>query len=329
MAESIFSNFGAFLMAIIMTLFPYAGFRAPVMTTLEEDCCLNMTVISDIHLESTGIFRQSFLKAALRRVNNAKDNVDVIAVPGDITNYADEDTVALYYSIIKDYTDKPVITAAGNHDIGHAGDRDVTDISREEALANIVKYQNAYAGTNNPSNYYSQIVNGYKFIVIGDEVIDGGMWDGCSMTEEQLQFLDSELASGTADGKPVFVVCHWPVDHTVSEDFIWDGSSLDEDALQIKSTLEKYKNVVYISGHMHSGVKSSAVREKYGITSAEKVNGVIYLSLPSFGLVNTFGLSYWGTGAQVEIYKDKLIFRPMDYLTGNWFRNSECTFSFD
>lgn len=323
MANAIFSNLGAFLMAIIMTLVPTAGFSAPVMQTKNDNCSLNLVLVSDVHLEANGIFRQSFLKAALRRANNAKSKVDGIVCAGDITNYADEPALASYYDIITNYTDLPVVTAAGNHDIGHAGDRDVTDISREEAMANVIRYQNAYAGTQNEHNYYATEINGYKFIVLGDECIDGGHWDAMDMSDEQLAFLDEQLAEGTREGKPCFVVSHWPADGKTSENIVWPDSACDYD---IASIMEKYPNVIYISGHMHSGVKSTYMDKKYGITSAEKVNGVIYLSLPTLGVVNTFGLTGPGRGATLEIYEDSVVFRPINYLTGNWYENAEYTF---
>lgn len=329
----------AFLLSIFMTLVPYMGFELPVMKTKEADCQLNLEMISDIHIEAEFPFRTGFLKQALRAANRAPSKVDGIVVSGDLTNYADEPSLAKYYETITDYTDIPVITAAGNHDIGHAGDRNKTDITRNEALANVVKYQNAYAGTDNPSNYYSQEINGYKFIVIGDEVDgfdydengekiphEGGRWDGITMTEAQLEFLDSELAEGTKEGKPVFVVSHWALDGINGEDIIWDGSGIAEDEYPVREILEKYDNVFYISGHMHGGVRCTGVADAYDIPMAEQVNGVTYISLPSFGLVNQYGLPMCGRGAQLEVYGDKVIFRPMNYLTGNFYTNSACSF---
>lgn len=316
----------AFLMSIFLTLIPYAGIELPVMETQSEDCIMNLTMISDTHLEANGIFRFGFLKQGFRRIEKAKSPVDAIIIDGDITNYADEETLAQYYDFIKEYAPAPVITVAGNHDIGHAGDRDVTDISREEALANFIKYRNDYLGTDYDVNYYSTEVNGYKFIILGDEVVDGGHWDAISMTDEQLEFLDRELAEGTAEGKPVFVLCHWPIDDINGENTIWDSSGIEADEYPVQAIMEKYDNVFYISGHMHAGIKSTLVEEKYGLTNAEQVNGVTYINLPTYGILNMFGLTHSGTGGQLEVYSDRVVFRPMNYLTGNWYTNSAYTF---
>ena len=324
----------AFIMSIVLTAIPYAGFDKPFLQTREDDCQLNLSMISDIHLETPGIFRKGFLKQGLLNINNALSPVDAILVDGDITNYGDEETLASYYDIITDYTDKPVITVAGNHDIGHVGDRDVTDISRDEALANVIKYYNAYSGRDLDTNYYSLEINGYKFIVLGDEVNNethtGGYWDSITMTQEQLDFLDRELAEGTADGKPVFVCCHWAIKGTNGEQVIWEGSGIDpETEYDIQGIMEKYKNVFYISGHMHGGIKSTAVDALFDINSAEKTNGVTYLSLPTYGILNQYGIPWSGTGAQLEVYSDKVIFRPVNYLTGKWYTSAAYTFTLD
>ena len=330
--KAIFSNFTAFIMAIVLTLIPYKGISLPVIDTLEEDCNLTVEMISDTHLEASEYFRQLFLVCGLKNLQNAQCDIDAVLVDGDLTNYADDASTAKYFEIVKKYSPAQVISVAGNHDIGHAGDRDKTDMTREEAYANYLKYRNEATGRNDTTNYYSTEINGYKFIILGDEVIDGGHWDAVSMSDEQLAFLDSELAEGTKDGKPVFVCCHWPLYDTNGEQTVWPDSGIpttavdEEDGYDIAQILEKYSNVFWISGHMHSGVKADAVEELYGLSSAEQINGVTYLNLPTFGIVNSFGLPQSGTGAQLEVYDDEVVFRPRNFLTNNWYENAEYHF---
>ena len=324
--EAFMTKAVAFLTSLFLTLIPYAGIALPGLDVSDENCLVNIEMISDTHLEANGIFRQSFMKSGFSTMKRSKAPIDAVLVNGDITNYGDEETLKQYFELISEYSPAPVISVAGNHDIGHVGDRGVTDISREEALANFIRYRNEYLGTDYDVNYYSTDINGYKFIVLGDEVIDGGHWDAISMTDEQLEFLDSELAEGTAEGKPVFVCCHWPLDHINGEDMIWDGSGIGEDEYPVKEILEKHDNVFYISGHMHAGIKSHLAEEKTGLSSAEQVNGVTYITLPTYGIVNWFGLTHSGTGGQLEVYADKVVFRPVNYITGNWYVNSAYTF---
>lgn len=321
-ATAIFSNFFAFLMAIFMTVFPYKGVELPVVNTAHDDCNMVVEMISDTHIEKNELFRQSFLRTGLRNLSLAQTGIDAVINAGDITNYADEPSLAKYYEIIKKYSPAPFINAAGNHDIGHAGDRDVTDISREQAKANFLRYNNEYMGTNHEDNYYTYEVNGYKFIVLGDICYDGGHFDAMDLGEEQMAFLDSELASATADGSPAFVVCHWPVDGMNGQETIWPGSGIDLEINDIRSIMEKYNNVFYISGHMHAGIKSTAVDERFGLATVEQNNGVTYISLPTYGIVNMFGDPVSGTGIQMEVYDDCVIFRPRNFILNTWYTNS-------
>ena len=323
--ESIFANLTAFLMSIIMTWVPYAGIELPIINNKQDDCLLTAELLSDTHIEMTEYLRPEFLKAGFRNMKYAKADIDVAVVAGDLTNYGDEPSLAYYYELITEYSPVPVITAAGNHDIGHVGDRDVTNITREEALANVIRYSNEYWNTENEHNYYSVEIEGYKFIVLGDEVLNGGHWDAMDMTPEQLAFLDSELAAATQDGKPVFVVCHWPVDDINGEAIIYPDSGIDLAINDIKTVMEKYENVIYISGHMHGGIRCTWAAEKYGLHIVEQVNGVTYVSLPTYGIVNMYGLLQAGTGIQMEVYEDEVIFRPRNFITNQWFTNSVYT----
>ena len=102
--NAIFSNFLAFLMAIFMTIVPYKGVEMPVINTAKNDCRLNVEMLSDTHIEQKEFIRQLFLNTGLRNISNAKCDVDAVVVAGDITNYADEASLAKYYEIIKRYS---------------------------------------------------------------------------------------------------------------------------------------------------------------------------------------------------------------------------------
>jgi len=321
--QSILSNFTAFLMAIVMTVIPYAGFEEPVINNAKDNCNLTVELISDVHIEKYDPFRKFFLTVGLNNLKDAETDIDAVVIAGDLTNYADEYSLAKYYEILKKYSPVPVISAAGNHDIGHVGDRDVTDITREEAKANFIRYNNEYLGISANDNYYSIMIKGYKFIVLGDEVIDGGHWDAMDMSDEQLDFLDKELAS--ADGEPVFVVCHWPVDNMNGQEIIYPDSGIELENNDIKTIMEKYQNVFYISGHIHGGIKSTVAAKFCEMSNVEQLNGVTYVSLPTFGIINSFGYPWSATGIQMEVYDEQVIFRPRNFLTNAWFTNSVFT----
>ncbi len=318
--QSIMANFSTFFMAIVLTFIPYAGLELPVIDNAEDECLMTVELISDTHIEENELFRQFFLSSGLTNIKRAKADIHAVVVAGDITNYADEPSLAKYYDILKKYSTVPVITAAGNHDIGHVGDRDVTDITREEAKANFIRYNNEYMGTDNTTTYYTTEINGYKFIVLGDDVIDGGHWDAMDISKEQMAFLDRELAY--AGGEPVFVVCHWAIDSKNGQEIVYPDGGIDLATNDIKSVMEKYKNVFYISGHIHGGIKSTAAAEYAGFANVEQENGVTYVSLPTYGIVNSFGHPWSATGIQMEVYEDQVIFRPRNFVTNAWFTNA-------
>lgn len=315
----ILQNFSAFIMSVILTALPTMGVLLPTLDTLGDDCLLNVSMISDTHLEKNELIRQAFLVGGLRNISRAKCRIDALLVDGDLTNYGDQASIDTFYRLIDRYSPvRTLISVPGNHDIGHVEDRD-HDAVRESLIASY----NAYAGTDYDKIYYTMDINGYTFIVLCDE---GDRWDFCTVSQAQLDFLDAALAEATADGKPVFVCCHWPIEGTNGEKTIWPGSGLELKGQDVQAILEKYENVFYISGHMHAGIKSHAVEEKYGLSNAEVINGVTYINLPTYGIVNWFGSPWSGTGAQLEVYADRVVFRPRNYLTGHWYVNSTYTF---
>ena len=122
--KAIFSNFPAFLMAIFLTIVPYKGVELPIIDTARDDSKMVVEMIADIHLEEKEFIRQTFMKAGFCNLSRAATDIDAIVAAGDLTNYADEPSLAKYYEILKNYSPAPVISCAGNHDIGHAKEAD-------------------------------------------------------------------------------------------------------------------------------------------------------------------------------------------------------------
>ena len=317
--QGVLSNFFPFLMSILLTIIPTAGLEAPVLRTEQADCLLNMELLSDLHFAENEWVRPAFLKRGLKNLNKSQSAIDGVLICGDITDKGDTASVDRFFRLYEQYSPvQNLILATGNHDIGYVEDR-----GHDAVRDYLISSYNQYAGTSFDKIYYSLEINGYKFIVLSDE---GETWDSLTLSQVQLDFLDTELADGTKDGKPVFVCCHWPVDGTNGENVVWDHSGLYLDEWDVKSICEKYKNVFWISGHIHSGIKSTLVGEKYGLKSAEQINGVTYINLPTFGVVNLYGLPWSGTGAQLEVYENEVVFRPRNLLTNTWYTGAACRF---
>lgn len=297
----------SFIMALIMTLVPFVGRDAKN----PDEALLNVSIISDTHLDARFPGGKLNLERGLRDMN--KFDNDAIVHVGDITNYGDEASVKYFYDIMRDSCDvENWVVATGNHEIGHP-----EEFTNEEARQNFIKYHNEYTGQGIENAYYSMDVEGYTFIVLCDQSEDN--WDSCDIYEDQIAFLDAELARGTAEGKPVFVVCHVPVEGANGQDIIYEDGGLDEYSEVVKSTLEKYENVFFISGHVHTGINGYISKELFDVSCVETENGVTYVNLPTYGIVNRYGMPWNGMGFQMEVYEDEVIFRARKFNTSRWY----------
>lgn len=298
----------SFILALIFTLVPFANY-APK----NDDVLLNVSIISDTHLDDRFPGGKLNLKKGLQDMNRMKTPNDAVIVSGDLTNYGDEASVECFYELMDKYCEADSwVVATGNHEIGHP-----EEFTNEEARQNFIKYHNMYTGQNIENVYYSVDVKGYTFIVLGDQSEDN--WDSCDIYDDQIAFLDRELARGTAEGKPVFVVCHVPVEGVNGQDVIYEDGGLDEYSDAVKSTLEKYENVFFISGHVHTGINGYISEELFGISCVEEQNGVTYVNLPTYGIVNRYGIPWNGMGFQMEVYEDEVIFRARKFNTSRWY----------
>lgn len=310
------------LIAILMTFFvafaPGFVLSDDVFASKKENILLNAVLVSDTHIDAGEFVLQGTLASGLKSLNDSKSTIDSLVVAGDLTNYGDEKSIAAFYDIVDKYSPvRTLIAAAGNHEIGH-----VEGATQEEARQYVMKHYNEFMGTGFEKIYFSYEVNGYKFIVLSDEADDS--WDFPEISDEQIAFLDAELAAGTAQGKPVFVCCHWPLAGNNGQDIIWeDGCIKAEYGDKIRATLEKYKNVFYLSGHVHTGVNGEFINKVFGFNYVETTNGVTYVNLPTFGLVNRFGVPWPCTGVMMEVYEDEIFFRPRNFVSGRWYARYE------
>lgn len=285
-----------------------------------EKVLLNAAVISDVHIDTRLPLGKALFRAGLRDMSKNGIKNDAIVVSGDLTNYGDEQSLIDFFNLIRDNcnADKAVI-AMGNHDIGHVSDLGFTN---DEARAWYVKNYNELMGFDFDKSYYAIDVKGYKFIVLCDESADN--WDCFEIYDEQIAFLDAQLASATANGMPAFVVCHEPCEGVNGQPTVWkDGAMDSESSTKVKATMEKYKNVFFISGHMHEGINGELTEKVLGFCCVETLNGVTYVNLPTYLLVNRFGFLHNGMGLQMEVYESRVVFRARNYLTSRWYPDYE------
>lgn len=301
------------IVSLLTSLFIMAGTNLPY-SPKEEGILLNIGIISDTHIDYRLPLGQYLLARALDDMAGSVQPLDAVVVSGDMTNYGDGKSVKTFYELFKHHCKaNQWVIASGNHDIGH-----VEDVTQEEARRRLIDTYNQYTDSDISHIYYRVKIRGYSFIVLGDQSDDS--WDQPDINEDQLDFLDTELAKATADGKPAFVVCHWPLDGVNGQSTIWkDGSIGTETSEKIKTILEKYRNVIFISGHIHAGINGELTKTLFGFSCVENRNGVTFVNLPTYLLVNRYGIPWNGLGFQMEVYNKKIIFRARDYATSKWY----------
>lgn len=280
-----------------------------------ENVKLNFATLSDIHLTDS-FFRQAILELGLKDFANAKTKLDAVAFCGDNTDGGEK---AQYDRLLRavskyDVADN-ILFANGNHDTW-----------TEEGTYGLAKtyftyYASQITGMDIQNEYYSTKINGYTFIVLGSQ------WrlTAAYFTDEQLDWLANELESASADGKPIFIISHWPINGTHGLPYTFEGSTSDPtkggmgiNSDAVNEILQRYKNIFLISGHIHSGFSNEPFGKFRDYSSIEKVGNVWSVNLPSFMYLTLRGHIMNGTGFVFEVYDNEVVIRARNYIFGTW-----------
>ena len=254
---------------------------------------LQFSVLSDVHMETYELSRFEGFAATLQNIGAAKAKQDALVLLGDNTMNGQVTEYLMLYSLLSKYN--PVsasntLLAMGNHDINISSKNPAKAIDRHNF------FLASYNGTANDKPYYSQEINGYTFIVLGDE----DPHEDCSATisAEQITWLADTLGNAPA-GKPVFIFLHQILAHVVSEFGGW--GTVGEQSEALRAIIEQYPNVFVFNGHAHTPQK------------VIQNGGVTYVNLPTL-----LSGSHTGIGFQVEAYENNVLLRVRDYIAGEW-----------
>ena len=294
------------IFALILSLF-YAASGAAAAPSQEqpiksEDANMSFVAIADSQVSTYLFSRYKVFEPAAKDIVNNSGSFDALAFVGDIA----ENGLAEEYQLVYDGiggADCRFITATGNHDIRLRSYRQSSE--RFAAFTNALNGDDAMK-----EMHYTQVINGYKFIVLGSDRTE---FEEAYLSPEQLAWLDSELAA--QGGKPVFVLCHQPLAYTHGLPDTWNSpiesaGSVGKQSDELKSILGKYENVFLISGHLHTG---------FGKFTYQEIDGFHSINLPSFCIENKDGdYNDAGIGYVVEVYDDEVVFRARDFGKGIW-----------
>lgn len=212
---------------VLFIFFP-CGVTVNKMTVQNPDeIRLNVSIISDGHMEGNNAARFKGHGQAMLDFSSAETPVDALVMVGDNTMNAQEIEYMLLYGLMRKYlTVDNVLIAPGNHELCK------TD-AYEKYYKRFMDYNNAFFGYEHEHAYFSQEINGYKLIVMATEA-DSKIQ--AYHSEEQLRWLENELADAAASGKPAFVFNHFQLkDKFVSH---WPGSDVGPQGEQLDSILK-------------------------------------------------------------------------------------------
>ena len=237
-------SIATFLTSIILSIFTVfasvmtPSFVAPVPEIPQDDFVpvMRFVATSDTHIETlgdTGCQRASAMLKTAYAISDADEDykkLDAVVFSGDITDNGHKSS---FYAF----------TAVTNSEM-RAG---------TERLAVVAKAHDSYTYSKNALNIYTEltgqetdfhrVIGGFHFIGISRSATLK------HYTKQQVEWLDENIAAAVAADpeKPVFVFQHEHVRDTVYGSSKSDGWGLDT----FTEVLEKYPQVVHISGHSH------------------------------------------------------------------------------
>ncbi len=272
----------------------------------EEKLKLNFAIVADTHIEPFGAsVRTSMLAKGLIDMSKASVPGDALIIAGDMT---ESGTIPEYVTLgatLKAFAKADnLLLEMGNHDIrGKSVDGEYSQ-NYEFAAGKYFEFLKRTVSMTEETVYFYRIIKGCYFIVLNTEGVLGLQ---SVLSAEQLQWADDLLAQAALSGNPAFVINHQSM------------TSVGEAAQQLNAILQKYSgalDIFFISGHHHRGFSANSIKNQ---------GTVYYVDMPSYGKEPGSGYQETGTGFQVEMYEDDIVFRARNYVEGEWLADFDRT----
>lgn len=313
MATTLFSKIACRLLAVFISIvYAFTPYVPPVTTDPIEGCDdngakLTFAAWADSQLSNYMAKRYQPFDAACEDLSNAHDEVDALLIAGDI---AENGLLCEYQYVadgLKNANVDNVILTVGNHDVRlKIYKKTVKNFTR---FCNLLNEQ-VGSELRIDKLSYSYEIKGYKFIVLGTDKTE---FEESYLSDEQLNWLDGELKEATAEGKPAFVMIHqsFKLAHGLPDTWnspIDSAGSVGDQSEELYDVLNSYKNVFFITGHLHTG---------FGQYTYERHGNINSFNLPSLTINNKDGdCNDSGIGFMVEVYGDHVLFRARNFAKG-------------
>lgn len=303
----------AFLSALLSIILSFTsslgeGAGHMIRPTDADNVRLCFAAASDTHITDSSV-RYTMLKQGLADMSYDTSAVDAVVFAGDLTDHGEKSQFDWLFKAFEESCEvENIILATGNHDTW-------SDEGWDAGNSYFIDGYNKLTGRSIQKPYYTTVVNGYTFITLASE----GDHVYATISQEQIDWFDTEMARAAESGLPIFVVCHFPINGTNGQAQIWDEGGMGEQSDAINSILLKYNNVFYISGHLHAGFTGGLVGNDKGYASIESNGSLHYINLPCYMYLNTdAGNPLSGSGYVFEVYDDYVLLRSRDYAMSGW-----------
>ena len=331
-----FSNAIYQLMSILMSVLMALGaITIPstddTLRTMDPAAVLDFVVTGDTQVSNIMPEREKNLISFSQDIMNSQIELDAFIVAGDVTENGFQEEFDRIYDSINGFNTRNFIMCTGNHDI-RLNEYGQSTTRFFDFMNKLNKGQNDQNTT-----HYKYMVDGYTFLVLGS---DEWRFEDAFISDAQLQWLNLELKEATKTGRPVFVVAHYPLAESHGLPGTWGSSNSDDvygslptyeaksdpdltgsigkQTNEVYEILNDYKNVFFITGHLHTGFGKNTYQ------TIDEANNVQGINVPSVGIDNKDG-SYNnpGTGLYVEVTPDSVTFYARDFVQGKFLTTDE------
>lgn len=272
---------------------------------------MSFHLISDVHVRNEdGTEALNFIKG-LQDMKEINPDASALVSAGDNTEFGGADEQSAFFKILKEYnplTDGKTMIALGNHDVrgpqqywetDPAGINGYWPTAYELYMSNNKEYMPDTEG----KTYFDYWIDGYHFIVLNPE---NAPKDTAYLTEEQLIWLEEKLRENEDPARPAFVIIHQALNDTHWRSNNYNGFGKQDAA--VKEILERHPQTIFFSGHIHNGLGAAEVIDREFGTLVD---------VPAFK-GSQYGMTDRGTGYEVYVYDDEILFRARNFVTSAW-----------
>ena len=285
-------------MAMLLLFAPGGANSEPYDVKEPENVVMNLTVFSDVHVESNNYPRYKVIAQSFRNSTLCESGSDAFLFLGDsVMNGQNIENMIFHGTVDKLLGKQKFIPIPGNHDFGN-GEGDFNKIQQRW-----YDYTEAFFGKKLTTPYYYDEVKGFRFIVLANEQQN---IDNMHMSDDQYAWLELMLEDAARTEKPVFVLAHYPprMAKSINPDSEYDLCSM-------LAEYNREHDLFYLCGHLHRSPDN---------TTFHSWSGFPETYLPSLSLLDENGEIFEGSGygEQVEVYPDRVVFRVRNYYRGEW-----------